>query len=48
MVKPACHIRILWRVRERFGKPTAVYHVSGNMRWSKAPPKRALTNVLHF
>jgi porphobilinogen synthase len=30
MVKPALpYLDILWRVRERFGKPTAVYHVSG-------------------
>jgi porphobilinogen synthase len=30
MVKPALpYMDILWRVRERFGKPTAVYHVSG-------------------
>ncbi len=30
MVKPAMpYLDILWRVRERFGKPTAVYHVSG-------------------
>jgi porphobilinogen synthase len=30
LVKPALPcLDILWRVRERFGKPTAVYHVSG-------------------
>src|SRR5207237_2267623 len=30
MVKPALpYMDILWRVRERFGRPTAVYHVSG-------------------
>jgi porphobilinogen synthase len=30
MVKPALpYLDILWRVRERFGKPTAIYHVSG-------------------
>ncbi|MDQ6765154.1 MAG: porphobilinogen synthase, partial [Verrucomicrobiota bacterium] len=30
MVKPALpYLDILWRVHERFGKPTAVYHVSG-------------------
>ena len=30
MVKPALpYLDILWRVRERFQKPTAVYHVSG-------------------
>ena len=27
---------ILWRVRERFGKPTAVYHVSGEFAMVKA------------
>src|SRR5258708_15237691 len=30
MVKPAMpYLDILWRVHERFGEPTAVYHVSG-------------------
>lgn len=37
MVKPALpYIDILWRVRERFGKPTAVYHVSGEYAMVKA------------
>jgi porphobilinogen synthase len=37
MVKPALpYIDILWRVRERFGKPTAVYHVSGEYVMVKA------------
>jgi porphobilinogen synthase len=37
MVKPALpYIDILWRVRERFGKPTAVYHVSGEYAIIKA------------
>src|SRR5256885_15955126 len=30
LVKPALpYLDVLWRVRERFGKPTAGYHVSG-------------------
>jgi porphobilinogen synthase len=37
MVKPALpYIDILWRVHERFGKPTAVYHVSGEYAMVKA------------
>src|SRR3981081_752141 len=37
MVKPALpYIDILWRVRERFGKPTAAYHVSGEYAMVKA------------
>jgi porphobilinogen synthase len=37
MVKPALpYIDILWRVRERFNKPTAVYHVSGEYAMVKA------------
>ena len=37
MVKPALpYIDILWRARERFGKPTAVYHVSGEYAMVKA------------
>ena len=37
MVKPALpYLDILWRVRERFGKPTAVYHVSGEYAMLKA------------
>lgn len=37
MVKPALpYLDILWRVRERFGKPTAVYHVSGEFAMVKA------------
>ncbi len=37
LVKPAllC-LDILWRVNERFGKPTAVYHVSGEFAMVKA------------
>jgi len=37
MIKPALpYLDILWRVRERFGKPTAVYHVSGEFAMIKA------------
>src|SRR6476660_5970972 len=37
MVKPALpYLDVLWRVRERFGKPTAVYHVSGEYAMVKA------------
>ncbi|MEP6809861.1 MAG: porphobilinogen synthase, partial [Chthoniobacterales bacterium] len=37
MVKPALpYLDILWRVRERFGKPTAAYHVSGEFAMVKA------------
>ncbi len=37
MVKPALpYLDVLWRVRERFQKPTAVYHVSGEYAMVKA------------
>jgi porphobilinogen synthase len=37
MVKPALpYLDLLWRVRERFAKPTAVYHVSGEFAMVKA------------
>jgi porphobilinogen synthase len=37
MVKPALpYLDILWRVRERFGRTTAVYHVSGEYAMIKA------------
>jgi porphobilinogen synthase len=37
MVKPALpYLDLLWRVRERFGKTTAVYHVSGEYAMVKA------------
>ena len=37
MIKPALpYLDILWRIRERFGKPTAVYHVSGEFAMVKA------------
>jgi porphobilinogen synthase len=41
MVKPALpYIDILWRVRERFAKPTAVYHVSGEYAMVKAAAEK--------
>jgi porphobilinogen synthase len=37
LIKPALpYLDIVWRVRERFGKPTAVYHVSGEFAMVKA------------
>jgi len=43
MVKPALlYIDILWRVRERFGRPTAVYHVSGEYAMVKAAVAKGL------
>jgi porphobilinogen synthase len=37
MVKPAVsYLDILWRVKERFGLPTAAYHVSGEYAMLKA------------
>jgi len=43
MVKPALpYLDILWRVRQRFGKPTAVYHVSGEYAMIKAGVEKGL------
>src|SRR5439155_3286737 len=43
MVKPALAcLDILWRVHERFGKPTAVYHVSGEYAMVKGAVEKAL------
>ena len=37
LIKPALpYLDLVWRVRERFGKPTAVYHVSGEFAMIKA------------
>jgi len=45
MVKPALpYMDILWRVRERFGKPTAVYHVSGEYAMVKSAVEKGLLN----
>jgi porphobilinogen synthase len=41
MVKPALpYLDLLWRVRERFSKPTAVYHVSGEFAMVKAAAEK--------
>src|SRR3954451_3765593 len=41
LVKPALpYLDILWQVRERFGKPTAVYHVSGEYAMVKAAAEK--------
>ena len=43
MVKPALpYLDILWRIRERFGKPTAVYHVSGEYAMVKAAAEKGI------
>ncbi len=43
MVKPALpYLDILWRVRERFEKPTAVYHVSGEYAMVKAAAEKGI------
>ena len=45
MIKPALpYMDILWRVHERFGKPTAVYHVSGEYAMVKAGVEKGLLN----
>jgi len=45
MVKPALpYIDILWRVRERFGKPTAAYHVSGEYAMIKAATEKGIVD----
>ena len=43
LVKPASlYLDILWRIRERFGLPTAVYHVSGVYAMVKAGVEKGL------
>ena len=43
MVKPALpYLDILWRVHERFGKPTAVYHVSGEYAMIKSAAEKGV------
>jgi porphobilinogen synthase len=45
MVKPALpYIDVLWRVHDRFGKPTAVYHVSGEYAMIKAAAEKGLVD----
>ena len=43
MIKPALpYLDILWRARERFRKPTAVYHVSGEYARVKAAAEKGV------
>lgn len=43
LIKPALpYLDVLWRVRERFGCPTAVYHVSGEYAMVKAAAEKNL------
>src|ERR1700751_5464690 len=43
MVKPALpYLDILWRARERFGKPSAAYHVSGEFAMVKAAAEKKI------
>jgi len=45
LIKPALpYMDILWRVRERFGKPTAAYHVSGEYAMVKSAVEKGLLN----
>jgi porphobilinogen synthase len=45
MIKPALpYIDILWRARERFRKPTAVYHVSGEYAMVKAAAEKGIVD----
>ena len=45
MIKPALpYVDILWRVRERFRKPTAVYHVSGEYAMIKAAAEKGIVD----
>ena len=45
LVKPALpYLDILWRVRERFGRPTGVYHVSGEFAMVKAAAEKGLVD----
>jgi porphobilinogen synthase len=43
MVKPALpYLDVVWRVRKRFAKPTAVYHVSGEYAMVKAAAEKGV------
>jgi len=45
LVKPALpYLDILWRVRQRFGRPTAVYHVSGEVAMVEAAAGKGLVD----
>ena len=48
MIKPALpYLDILWRVGERFNKPTAVYHVSGEFAMIKAAVEKGIRRRAH-
>jgi porphobilinogen synthase len=45
LIKPALpYLDVLWRVRERFGRPTGVYHVSGEFAMVKAAAEKGLVD----
>ena len=45
MIKPALpYLDILWRARQRFGKPMAVYHVSGEYAMVKAAAEKGVVD----
>ena len=45
LIKPALpYLDILWRARERFGKPMAVYHVSGEYAMIKAAAEKGVVD----
>lgn len=45
MIKPAVpYLDIVWRVRARFGRPTAVYHVSGEYALVKAAAEKGMVD----
>src|SRR5437763_15702883 len=45
MIKPALpYLDILWRARQRFGKPMAVYHVSGEYSMIKAAAEKGVVD----
>jgi porphobilinogen synthase len=45
MIKPALpYLDILWRARQKFGKPMAVYHVSGEFAMIKAAAEKGLVD----
>ena len=45
MIKPALpYIDILWRARDKFRKPTAVYHVSGEFAMIKAAAEKGIVD----
>jgi porphobilinogen synthase len=45
MIKPALpYLDILWRARQRFAKPMAVYHVSGEYAMVKAAAEKGVVD----